>query len=352
MKFFASDNNSGVHHAIFEALQKANSGGAVSYGDDEYTAEAEALFKEHFGANARPFFVFSGTAANVLGLRSVLQPCEAVICPENAHINTSETGAPEAAGLKLYTVPCPTGKLDPEGCQRYLRHIGNEHSAQPKVVSITQSTEYATVYSVAELQALSAFCKEHGLLLHMDGARLANAAAALKTGFKEITTDVGVDLLSFGGTKNGMMFGEAVVFLNPALNQPFRMLRKQGLQLASKMRYLSAQFTPYLKEGIWRSNAENANNMAKLLATELAKVSGVKITRPVEVNAVFARMPLPAMEELWAHYDFHIWDATPEPVTAGEMPCGPEARLMTSFNTTSAEVLEFAQAVQKVLGKQ
>ncbi|HET8648519.1 MAG TPA: beta-eliminating lyase-related protein, partial [Gemmatimonadales bacterium] len=299
MRSFASDNHAGVHPEVLAAIAAANQGDAPAYGDDRFTAEAVACLRQAFGQSVEPFLVFGGTAANVLGLQAVVRRYQAVICAETAHINVDECGAPERIiGCKLLTVPTPNGKLSPHDLDRHLHGFGDQHHAQPRVVSISQVTEYGTVYRPDELRALSAYAHQHGLLLHMDGARLANAAAALNCGLRDITVDVGVDLLSFGGTKNGLLAAEAVVFLDPALAADFRFIRKQGMQLASKMRFLGAQIAALFSDELWRRNAAHANQMAARLANLVRTIPQITITQPVEANAVFARMPRAAIGPL------------------------------------------------------
>ena len=345
---FASDNNSGAHPRVMEALVRANAGQTPAYGADPFTDEAQAALQRHFGGKARAWFVFLGTAANVLGLKSVIAPHHGVICTDCAHLHTDECGAPEALiGAKLLTVPARGGKLRPEDCLPLLADRGDVHRNDPKVLSITQSTERGTVYTVEELREISAFCREHGLYLHMDGARLANAAAALDRPLAALTVEAGVDLLSFGGTKNGLLFGEAVVFLNDELGHSFGFTRKQNLQLMSKMRFLAAQFTEYLRDDLWLENARRANAMAASLGRALAAVEHVDIEHPVEVNAVFARMHKNVIAKLHERFYFYVlntFDAEGRPTDRHLV------RLMTSFNTTEDEVAEFVDAVRACKG--
>ncbi|MFN8651007.1 MAG: low specificity L-threonine aldolase [Gemmatimonadales bacterium] len=338
-RHFASDNYAGVHPEILQALAEANSGHAPSYGHDEWTERAGSVFRQHFGPTARAFPVFNGTAANVLGLQAVTRPHHAVICGEGAHIQVDECGAPERfTGCKLVLCPTPDGKLRPADVIARTTGVGDEHRVQPRVVSITQSTELGTVYSVAEIRELAETAHANGLLLHMDGARIANAAVSLGVDFKTMTTDAGVDLLSFGGTKNGLLGAEAVVFLREADGADFAFIRKQGMQLASKMRFLSAQFIALLGGDLWRRNAEHANRMARLLADRIRHVSGVTMTQPVQANGVFARVPpahIPALQE---RAFFYVWN----PVTS-------EVRWMMSWDTTEEDVEQFARALREVL---
>jgi threonine aldolase len=339
-RHFASDNNAGVHPEVLAAIQAANTGHVLAYGHDSGTERVAELFRQHFGPSARPWLVFTGTAANVLGLQALTQPYHAVICADGAHINVDECGAPERfTGCKLIPVPAPDGKIGPPDILKLLGGRGDEHRVQPRVVSISQSTELGTVYTIAELESLAATCHQHGLLLHVDGARLANAAVALDSPLDRITTWAGVDVVSFGGTKNGLMAAEAVVFLNglDPIDMPF--LRKQGMQLGSKMRFLAAQFEALLGTDLWQRNASQANRMARLLAEQVQPSPGVQITRPVEANGVFARIPsehIPTLQQVaW----FYVWDQA-----------SSEVRWMTAWDTTEADVERFAAAVRRILG--
>jgi threonine aldolase len=345
MRSFASDNNAGVHPAILKAMSNANSGHAVGYGSDPWTEAAEEAFRLEFGQAASVFFVFLGTAANVLSLNALLRPHQSVVCAKSAHINVDECGAAERfLGSKLLDFPSSDGKLRPHDVRSVLHDLGNEHHSQPKVVSITQCTELGTLYRPEEVRELANLAHDHGMYLHMDGARLANAAAALGLGLAGASRDLGVDVLSFGGTKNGLMYGEAVVFFRPELASEFRYIRKQGMQLASKMRYISAQFKALLTDSLWFSNARNANAMASLLAREATTIPGVSMTRPVETNAVFARIPAQAVAALQQQYFFYVWN--PEPADT------PEARFMCSFDTTEDDVRAFVKALRYAVGRQ
>ena len=343
LRSFASDNNSGIHPDILKAVQEANTGHAVGYGADPWTNSAEEAFRREFGGDVRVFFVFLGTAANVLSLNALTRPYHSVICAKSAHINVDECGAPERfLGCKILSFPTPDGKLRPGDVRPALHDLGNEHHNQPRVISITQCTELGTLYRPEEVKALSDLAHEHGMFLHMDGARIANAAAALGLSLAETTRECGVDVLSFGGTKNGMMYGEAVVFFRPEPAEEFRFIRKQGMQLASKMRYISAQFTALLTGDLWLQNARNANAMARILAEEATEIPGVHLTRPVETNAVFARIPARAVAALQAQYFFYVWN--PEPADS------PEVRWMCSFDTTEEDVRAFTVALRRALG--
>lgn len=337
---FASDNNSGVHPEILKAIAAANDGHVVAYGDDPYTERAVEVFRKHFGKDVEVFFVFGGTGANVLGLKAATESYHAVVCAETAHINVDECGAPEKfTGCKLLGVPTKDGKVTVEHVKPFLQHVGFEHHVQPRVISISQSTEMGTVYTPQELKTLSSFAHKNGMLLHMDGARIANAAASLKTEFRRITSDVGVDILSFGGAKNGMMFGEAVVFFDPKLATGFKYLRKQGTHLPSKMRFISAQFEALLANDLWRRNADHSNRMAQVLAAALAKIPQIKITQKVESNGVFALVPKKYVPILQKQYFFYVWNEETS-----------EVRFMTSFDTTEGDIDDFVSLVKRTLG--
>jgi threonine aldolase len=321
---------------VLAAIVAANAGHAYGYGHDPLTEALADRFKREFGEQARAFPVWSGTAANVLSLRATCRPWEAVICAPTAHLNVDECGAPEAiAGVKLLSAPAEHGKVTPETVEGMIERVGDEHAVQARLVSISQCTELGTVYELSEVRALAELAHARGLLLHVDGARLANAAAALGMSLRALTTDAGVDVLSFGGTKNGLLGAEAVVFLNPDLGEGFEFLRKQSLQLASKMRFVAAQLHALLEDGLWLRCATHANAMASLLAERTESVPGVTITRPVQTNAVFARLPFDTIAELQQRYDFYVWDER-----TGEV------RWMCSWDTTEQDVGEFAAAVQ------
>ena len=336
---FASDNNAGVHPEIVVAITRANEGHVIAYGDDPFTAAAIKQFKRHFGKEIDVYFVFGGTGANVLGLKAVTQPYHAVICAETAHINVDECGAPEKfTGCKLLAAKTPNGKLTTDHIKPFLHGVGFEHHVQPRVVSISQSTEMGTVYTPHELTDLAAFAHSQGMLLHMDGARIANAAVSLGLSLKQITRNVGVDVLSFGGTKNGMMYGEAVVFFDQSLSQGFKYLRKQGTHLPSKMRFISAQFEALLRDDLWRRNAEHANRMAQVLAHALEAIPQIQITQSVDSNGVFAIVPRQFVSQLQKHYFFYVWNEETS-----------EVRLMTSFDTTEEDIETFVSLVRKVV---
>jgi threonine aldolase len=337
---FASDNYAGVHPEILTALAVANEGHQAAYGADVYTARLQEVFQRHFGERAQAYPVFNGTGANVVGLQSMTDRWSAVICADTAHINVDECGAPErVAGLKLLTVPSPDGKLTPELIDREAWGWGDEHRAQPKVVSITQSTELGTLYTAEEIAAICSHAHERGMLVHVDGSRLANAAAALDLPLRAFTTDAGVDVLSFGGTKNGLLLGEAVVVLDPdAVHGPV-FLRKASMQLASKMRFVSAQFLALLEGDLWLRNAAHSNAMARRLAEAVRDVPGVEITRPVQANAVFAVIPRDVAERLRKRFRFYTWNEH-----TGEV------RWMCAFDTTEEDVDAFAAALAEEMG--
>jgi threonine aldolase len=329
---FASDNYAGVLPQVLDAIGAANSGHAVSYGGDNWTARAERLFREHFGDTARAAIVLTGTGANVVALQALTRPYEAAICAHTAHLNVDECGAPErVAGLKLLAIETSDGKLTPELVEPRLIRFGDEHAVQPRVVSITQSTELGTLYAPEEIAALAEQAHARGMLLHVDGARLSNAAAALGLPLRAITTDVGADVVSFGGTKNGMMLGEAIVFLGAGLGAEVAFLRKQSMQLASKMRFLAAQFEALLSGDLWRITAAHANAMAARLAAAVEGVAGITVTQRVQANAVFAVLPPGVAEELQARWRFYVWDEH-----TGEV------RWMCSWDTTEEDVDAFA----------
>src|ERR1700757_3146951 len=294
---FASDNNAGVHPEVLEAIARANQGHVVAYGDDPYTRSAIAKFQEHFGDDIEVFFTFNGTGANVLGLQALNRPYHAVLCSDYAHIYTDECGAPEKhTGCKLIPLPHEEGRISVEQVRHAYHGIGDQHHVQARVISITQATEMGTVYKPQEIRSLARFAHEHDMFLHIDGARIANAAASLGQSLREATRELGVDVLTFGGTKNGMMGGEAVVFFNPALSSDFLFLRKQGMQLASKMRFIAVQFEALLTNDLWRRSAQHSNRMAKVLETELRKIAQVRIAWPVEANGVVAQIQPRAIE--------------------------------------------------------
>ncbi len=335
---FASDNNSGVHPEVIEAITKANIGHAVGYGDDELTQSAIQKFKEVFGSKTDVFFVYNGTGANVTAIQALTHPFNSVICPETAHINVDECGAPEKhSGCKLLPVQTPDGKLTIEGIKKYMHGFGFEHHSQPKMISITQATELGTVYTIEEIKEIADYAHSHNMYLHMDGARLANAAVSLNCSFKEMTVDAGVDVLSFGGTKNGLMFGEAVLFFNQNTDA-VKYIRKQTAQLNSKMRFTAAQFLAILDKDLWKRNADHANKMAQKLAEELQGIKKIEITQKVESNGIFAIVPAKIIEPLQKEFFFYTWDESKN-----------EVRWMTSFDTEEEEIRQFVSLIKKLL---
>ena len=345
---FASDNNAPIHPEILQAIQEANQGHVLGYGDDLYTSRAIDQFKKHFGNGIDVYFVFNGTGANVLGLSSVTRPFNAVFCAETAHIQVDECGAPERLmGCKLITLPInDEGKITVEVLEKHYRGIDDPHHVQPKVISISQTTELGTVYSLTEIRKIADFAHARGMFLHMDGARLANAAVSLACDFKALTYSAGVDILSFGGTKNGLMLGEAVVFFNhdptALISRDVKFLRKQSMQLASKMRFISAQFEALLSADLWKKNALQANQMAKLLAARVQSIPRLKLTRKVQANAVFAAVPKASIANLQKEFFFYVWNPD---YSATES----EVRWMCSFDTTEIDVENFVQSLKREL---
>ncbi|KQU04432.1 threonine aldolase [Rhodococcus sp. Leaf7] len=348
---FASDNYAGVHPEVLDALAAANGGHQVAYGGDDYSRRLDEVFVEHFGPDIAVFPVFNGTGANVVGLQSMLPRWGAVVCASTAHINGDEGGAPErVGGIKLLTVDSPDGKLTPELIDREAYGWGDEHRAQPLVVSITQSTELGTVYTPDEIRAVADHAHGYGMRLHVDGARIANAAAALDVPLRAITTDVGVDVLSFGGTKNGLIFGEAIVVLDPSASEGITYLRKLDMQLASKMRFGAAQLIALLEpgedRGLWFRSASHANSMAARLRSSLEALvdagdaPGLGFSQPTQANAVFATLPAGVADRLRERFRFYDWDAS-----------RGEVRWMCSFDTTEADVERFVEAIRTELAR-
>jgi len=334
---FASDNNAGVHPEILKAIEKINEGHVIAYGDDPYTRQALDCLKKTFGSETEAYFVFIGTAANVLGVGALTRPFHSIICAETAHMQTDECGAPEKwTGCKLLTVPTTDGKITVEGIRRHIHDIGFEHHSQPRVISITQATEMGTVYKADEIRQITAYAHSKNMFVHMDGARISNAAASLDTSLKELTAGTGIDVLSFGGTKNGLMYGEAIIFFDSKLAENFKYLRKQGMQLASKMRFIAAQFDRYLKDDFWLENARNANRMARLLEEKVRTIPGIRITQKVEANAVFAILPPGIIAPLQKEYFFYVWDESTS-----------EVRWMCSYDTTEEDIDKFSACIRE-----
>ena len=335
---FGSDNHSGIYPDIFKAIESANKGYSVAYGDDDYTKNAIKKFQEHFGNNIDVYFVGNGTAANILGLKAVTNSFNSIYCAETAHLNVHECCGPEKfLGCKLTTIPTTNGKLTVEQIKPYIVGFKDPHMAQPKVISITQSTELGTVYTSNEIKKISDYAHSKGMLLHMDGARLCNAAASLNVSLSNITKDAGVDVLSFGGTKNGMMFGDAVVFFDKKLSENFEYIRKQGMHLTSKMRFISVQFEVLLSNDLWLKNAKHANKMTKLLYKKLKNIPEIRITQKVQANAIFVILPEKVCSKLKRKYAFHVTNKQ-----TGEI------RLMCSFNTGKDDILNFVKDIREV----
>ena len=341
MRSFGSDNHSGVHPRIVDALLQANIDHAVAYGGDPWTRRAIRLFRKEFGPDIAVFFVFGGTGANGVGIAPFLRTHEAVICSSVAHLWVHESTAPEAlTGCRLIPIDSSDGKLTVDLIRRRLGGVGDEHEPQPRVISISQSNELGLVYTPAEVRAITRFAHANGLYVHVDGARLANASASLRTGLRACTRDAGIDSLSFGGTKNGMMFGEAVVFFRPEAARLAPFMRKRAMQLPSKMRFVSAQFEAILKDRLWADNASRANRMARLLARRVRHVNGVTILHPIQTNMVFARLSRPLMAALLKRASFYVQNDHEGIV-----------RWVASFDTTEQDVDAFAVAVRKSAAK-
>lgn len=334
---FASDNASGIHPDILKAIEKVNIGHSIAYGDDDYTEKAKTVFKQLFGQDSETFFVLTGTAANVLSVNQLTNPYHSVIVAETAHQQVHECGAPERfTGCKYLSVVTPDGKLTPERISPYLVEIGDIHHSQPKVVSITQPTEVGTLYTVEKIKVLAEFVHQNNMYLHLDGARIANAAVALDETFKAFTFDAGVDVISFGGTKNGMLMGEAVIFANSDIANNFEYYRKQAMQLASKMRFLSVQFLAYFENDLWQLNARHANNMAQVFYNQVKDLPQVDIVYPVETNGVFARIPKAIIPKLQSEFFFYVVDEQESIV-----------RWMCSFDTTEKDIETFVALLKK-----
>lgn len=334
---FASDNYSGIHPEVLDSIARVNAGHQVSYGDDEVTAGLGLKFRHHFGDQAQVFPVFNGTGANVVALQAMTKRWEAVVCATSSHLNVDEGGAPEKmGGLKLWMIPALDGKLTPELIDQQAWGFGDVHRAQPSVVTITQSTELGTLYTVDEIRAITHHAHALGMLVHLDGARISNAAAALGTGFREFTTDAGIDVVSFGGTKNGAMISEAVVVLNPEIATAVHYLQKTSMQLASKMRFVSAQLDALLTDDLWLRNASHSNSMARKLEAGVRNISGVEVVRPVQANAVFAILPAAVTQRLQQRFRFYTWDQA-----TGEV------RWMCSWDTRDEDVDGFVDAIRE-----
>ncbi|MBR1889375.1 MAG: low specificity L-threonine aldolase [Alloprevotella sp.] len=338
MRSFASDNNSGVHPEVLLAIEKANSDHAVGYGDDWWTQKATEAIKRQFTKEVWPYFVFNGTGSNMMALDLITQPYHSIFCAETAHIYVDECGAPARfTGCQIRPIVTPDGKLTPEMLSPYMAVLGEVHHSQPGAIYISQATELGTLYTPEELRRLTDFAHQHGLLVHMDGARIANVCAALGCTLEAITLDCGIDTLSFGGTKNGLMLGECVVVLNEHLRSTAEYVRKQTGQLASKMRFLSAQFLAYMENDLWLKNATHANNMAGLLEREL-RLLGIEFTQKRETNQLFLLLPQSVSRELLKDYFFYFWNEA-----------RGEVRLVTSFDTTEDDIMQFIDRLRSLL---
>lgn len=339
MRSFGSDNNSGVHPRIIQALLDANSNHAIAYGNDPWTTEAVDEVRKLLGEEAiEPLFVFNGTGANVVALQACTLPFHSVLCATTAHIAVDECGAPvKLTGASLKEIDTSDGKLTPELVKPYLHGFGFEHHSQPGVIAISQTTELGTAYSPEEIRALAELAHTHRMYLFVDGTRIANACAQLNVSLREITVDCGVDIFTLGGTKNGLMFGEVVVPLREELSQHLRYYRKQTTQLYSKMRYIAAQFIPYLREGIWLENARQSNEAAQMLFDEMRSVEGIVITQKVESNALFFILPKQITDRLRERYFFYDWDESRN-----------EMRLVCSWDTTKDDIARFSNYLKQL----
>lgn len=338
MRSFASDNNSGIHPEIMKAIESANKDHAAGYGDDKWTTKATALIKNAFGPTADPYFVFNGTGANTVALRACTQTYHAIIGAESAHIFMDECGAPVfQTGCQIIEIPTQDGKLTPELIYSKLNGFGEVHHSQPKVVYISECTEFGTVYTPKEINAIADLIHPYGMYLHVDGARLSNAAVSLNLSFKELITDCGVDILSFGGTKNGMMMGEAVISFRPELSEGLKFIRKQSCQLYSKMRYTTCQFIPFFESNLWEKNARHANNMARLLVEGINDIGKFNFTQKTEANVILVKMDRQLIEELQKKYNFYIWNEN-----------NNEIRLVTSFDTTEEDIYKFLKDLKEL----
>ena len=338
---FASDNNAGIHPEVLKEIQSANMGHCIAYGDDIYTQSAIAKIKEHFGEEIDVYFMFNGTGSNVLGLKMLTESYNSIVCAETAHINVDECGAPEKfTGCKLLSVPTENGKLTIEKIKYHMHDFGFEHHSQPKIISIAQVTELGTVYTPDEIKEITNYAHENGIFVHMDGARLCNAAVSLNCSLREITVDSGIDALSFGLTKNGAMNAEAIIFFNKKISESFKYYRKQGMQLASKMRFMAVQFEALLSNDLWKKNAEHANKMARVLAEKVVEFPQIQITQEVQANGVFAIVPPTIIPKLQKEFFFYMWDENES-----------EVRWMTSFDTTEEDIDEFIEQLKNLLNK-
>jgi len=341
MRSFGSDNHSGIHPDVVSAISKANHDHCEAYGNDPTTRHALELFRQHFGKDSIACFVFNGTGANAIALQACLRSFQAVLCAETAHINVDECGAIEKyTQSKLLTIPTTDGKLSQKLLEKFLGVIGNTHHVQPRVVSLTNPTELGSLYQLKEIREVCDWAHKHNLLVHLDGARLANACAALGCSLQAATRDCGIDILSFGGTKNGLMNAEAVVVFNPSLQEGLSFIQKQGMQLSSKMRFIAAQFIAYLENDLWLKNALHANSMAERLAHQLHQIPGLQAARKTEANSVFSIWPKDLIQEMQKKHTFYVWN---EPLN--------EIRLVCSFDTAENDILSFIADIKSSLTK-
>ncbi len=339
MRSFASDNNSGVHPAIMKAIAEANKGHAIAYGTDIWTEKADQCIATVFGDDVQPYYVFNGTGSNMVALQTMTLPFHSIVSASTGHICVDECGAPaKFTSCMVKEVPCPDGKLTPERIAKQLHGFDDQHHSQPKVVYLSQCTELGTVYTPEELKAICDYAHSFGMYVHMDGARLANACATLNLGLRELSRDCGVDILSLGGTKNGMMMGEAVIAFRPELLENIKYYRKQSAQLFSKMRYISAQYSAYFENDLWLKNAQHANEMALLLADQLKNIPDLQLTQKVESNALFLTMPQNIIDRLLKHYFFYIWNEE-----------NNEIRLLCSWDTTVADIEQFISTLKTIV---
>ena len=341
MRSFGSDNNSGVHPDILTAIERANRDHAIAYGDDSWTEKAKQIIRQNFGEKANPFFVFNGTGANTIALRAATQPFHCILASTTAHIAVDECGAPVfMTGCSLKEIATKNGKLSPDLLLPHFSHWGFEHHSQPKVVYISQCTELGTVYTIKEIKALAEFIHQHNLYLHIDGARLANAAAFLNISLEKMITETGVDILSFGGTKNGMMMGEAVISFREELTENMKYWRKQSAQLFSKMRYTSAQFIAYFENDLWLKNAAHANQMAQKLRKGILQIAPVAFTQETEANILLFTLPKIVIEQLQEKHFFYVWNEQEN-----------EVRLVTSWDTTEEDISSFLNDFDTIMRK-
>ncbi len=338
MRGFGSDNHAGIHPEIFEALNESNVDHAPSYGTDTWSEKAEHEFQKLFNTPCEVFFVFNGTAANVLALQSMVQSYQGVLCSDRCHLMEDECGAPEFfTRAKMISVACTDGKITIADLEEKMTRLGDQHSSQPKALSLTQPTEFGTCYSLEELKSLCGWAKSKGLFIHIDGARIANAVVSQRSTFQDMFTDLGVDVVSFGGTKNGLCYGEAVVFLNPKLAENFKYIRKQGAQLPSKSRFIAAQFSAYLNDNLWRKIAQHSLLMAQKLREKVLPLNDTfPITRPTESNAVFLKIPKGLIKKIRERTFFYVWDEKTF-----------ECRLMMSWDTTDEDISNLVEALQQ-----